>query len=159
MITKDSFAYTVELNGLKVILPIDTNGKPNWGDLVGSEFETYYNQYALPIETVPSVTLPKKPNPAGFLKHCFSGEDPALFTIFTKVFQMTLDPSNIEAARWYDQMVAGAAPHLFVLTNPPATGGFGLAVNELAIAAELTSIEKDAVRQAFIKFGFPSAII
>lgn len=133
----------------KDIYPIDV---PDGQRLISASWNTETKSVDAVFDTI---SIP--PDPHGFLKACFDGTNLALFEIFTLVFGATF--ASVTAARWYDQMIAGSNPGLFLIATPSYAGGFGLALNQLVATVGLSEEQKVTIRSALVQFGLPGDMV
>lgn len=162
MITKSTRFYYFNRPGCLVPVPVGSDGTPDFSAFSEPTLSLLKADYAnaasigVAPEPVETVTVPQ-PDPESLLKYMFSGSDPNLTNLFLKVFGATF--TNPVAAQWYSQLVHGSRPGLFVVSNPPSAGGFGLALNALCDSTGVTQEEKGLIRLALVKFGLPPGML
>lgn len=84
------------------------------------------------------------PDPAGFLRACFSRTDLDLFAIYEKL--LALSCSSLVVNTWFNQLASSASPELFIRE------GWNVIMYQLADSAQLNPQERALINSRLIAF-------
>lgn len=92
----------------------------------------------------------KRPDPVGFMREGFSGENTAMFEIYQKI--LAASSSNLVANTWFTQLMQASQPIFFTI------GGWNTAIMQLASAVVLEPSERSLINQYLAKYDLDEVL-
>lgn len=92
----------------------------------------------------------KRPNPSGFLKAAFSGQNQDIYIVYGKILQSAIANQGVNT--WLTTLTGASSPELFTI------GGWNTAIAQLADAVPLEPEERTTVNQYLAQYDLDEVL-